>query len=239
MPINLNNNVLNSLGVDFLNESTIIQNNLLFHWDANNMASYPGSGTSWFSLTSNSRTATLNNGPTYDNSTNGGFITFDGSNDSATFTTFTLGNGELPWTICAWVRTTTAADGLGAGSILSNSSGGPVYAALSINTGKITYWTYSGGWFRIMGATTVNNNRWNFLCWAQKSNYYMDMYVNGVIDLSNGYSASGNNNPIDIMGASWAAPFNGSIGSVMVYNTTLSAAQILQNYNSTRHRFGV
>ena len=239
MPINLNNNVLNSLGVDFLNESTIIQNNLLFHWDANNMASYPGSGTSWFSLTSNSRTATLNNGPTYNNSTNGGFITFDGSNDSATFTTFTLGNGNLPWTIMAWVRTTTGADGLGAGSILSNSSGGPVYSALSINAGKITYWTYENNWFRIMGGTNVNNNRWNLLCWVQKNNNFMDMYVNGVIDLSNGYSRSGNNNPIDIMGASWAAPFNGSIGSVMVYNTTLSAAQILQNYNSTRHRFGV
>jgi hypothetical protein len=239
MPINLNNNVLNSLGVDFLNESTIIQNGLLFHWDANNMASYPGSGTSWFSLTSNSRTATLNNGPTYNNSTNGGFITFDGSNDSATFTTFTLGNGDSPWTIMAWVRTTTGADGLGAGSILSNSSGGPVYSALSINQGKITYWTYFNGWFRIMGSTTVNNNRWNFLCWVQKNNYYMDMYVNSILDHSNGYTPSGNNNPIDIMGASWAAPFNGSIGSVMVYNTTLSAAQILQNYNSTRHRFGV
>jgi hypothetical protein len=239
MPINLNNNVLNSLGVDFLNESTIIQNNLLFHWDANNMASYPGSGTSWFSLTSNSRTATLNNGPTYNNATNGGFITFDGSNDSATFTTFTLGNGDLPWTIMAWVRTTTGADSLGGGSILSNSSGGPVYSALSINAGKITYWTYENGWFRIMGGTNVNNNRWNLLCWVQKNNNFMDMYVNGVIDLTNGYSRSGNNNPIDIMGASWAAPFNGSIGSVMVYNTTLSAAQILQNYNSTRHRFGV
>lgn len=239
MPINLNNNVLNSLGVDFLNETTIIQSGLLFHWDANIMASYPGSGTSWFSLTPNTRTATLNNGPTYNNSTNGGFITFDGANDSATFTTFTLGNGDLPWTIMAWVRTTTGADGLGQGSILSNSSGGPVYAALSINQGKITYWTYESFWYRIMGATNVNNNRWNLLCWVQKNNNFMDMYVNGVIDLSNGYSRSGNNNPIDIMGASWTAPFNGSIGSVMVYNTTLSAAQILQNYNSTRHRFGV
>lgn len=239
MSINLNNNELNSLGVEFLNESTIINDGLLFHWNANIMASYPGSGTSWFSLTPNTRTATLNNGPIYNNSTNGGFITFDGANDSATFTTFTLGNGDLPWTIMAWVRTTTGVDGLGQGSILSNSSGGPVYAALSINLGKITYWTYENGWFRIVGATNVSNNRWNLLCWVQKNNNYMDMYVNGVIDFSNGYSRSGNNNPIDIMGASWAAPFNGSIGSVMVYNTTLSAAQILQNYNSTRHRFGV
>lgn len=239
MPINLNNNVLNSLGIDLLNDTTIINSGLLYHWDANIMASYPGSGTSWFSLTSNSRTATLNNGPTYNNSINGGFITFDGSNDTATFSTFTLGNGNLPWTVCAWVRTSTTADGLGQGSILSNSSGGPVYSALSINTGKITYWTYSNGWFRIMGSTTVNNNRWNFLCWAQKDNYYMDMYVNGIIDHTNGYTPSGNNNPIDIMGASWAGYFNGSIGSVMVYNTTLTATEILQNYNATRHRFGV
>ncbi len=239
MPINLNSNELNGLGIDLLNDTTIINDGLLYHWDANIMASYPGSGTSWFSLTSNSRTATLNNGPTYNNSTNGGFITFDGSNDSATFSTFTLGNGNLPWTVCAWVKTTTTADGLGQGSILSNSSGGPVYSALSINANRITYWTYSNGWFRIMGSSVVNNNRWNFLCWVQKSNYYMDLYVNGIMELSDGYSASGNNNPIDIMGASWAGYFNGSIGSVMVYNTTLTLSQILQNYNSTRHRFGV
>jgi hypothetical protein len=239
MPINVNQNVLNNLGTKLLNDTTIINNNLLYHWDANNTSSYPGSGTSWFSLTTNSRTATLNNGPTYNNSTNGGFITFDGSNDSATFTTFTLGNGDLPWTILAWVRTTTGADGLGQGSILSNSSGGPVYSMMGVNSGKITYWTYESFWYRIIGSTNVNNNRWNLLCWAQKNNNFMDMYVNGIIDFSNGYSRSGNNNPIDIMGASWDGFFNGSIGSVMVYNTTLSATQILQIYNSTRHRFGV
>jgi hypothetical protein len=239
MPINVNQNVLNDLGTKLINDTTIINSNLLYHWDANITASYPGSGTSWFSLTNNSRTASLNNGPTYNNSSNGGFITFDGANDSATFSTFTLGNGNLPWTVCAWVRTTTTVDGLGAGSVLSNSSGGPVYSVMGVNVGKMIYWTYSGGWFRLTGSATVNNNKWNFLCWAQKDNYYMDMYVNGVIDLSNGYSASGNNNPIDIMGASWAGYFSGSIGSVMVYNSTLSSSQILQNYNATRHRFGV
>jgi|694.fasta_scaffold33792_2 hypothetical protein len=237
MPINLSGNELNSLGVKLLNDSSVITSGLLYYWDAGIATSYPGSGSSWTDLTGNGRTITLYNGPTY-STTTGGQLSFDGGDDYGMMTTFNLGNGNVAWTISAWVRTGTSADGLGAGAIFSNSSGGPVYSSIGINSGRISYWSYSGGWFRLIGSTTVNNNLWQHLTWVNRTNTTMDMYVNGIKDLSAGSSPSGNNNPIDIIGGSWTAKFAGIIANAKVYNVAFSDAQVIQDFASQRVRFG-
>ena len=51
---------------------------LVLNLDAGNAASYPGSGTDWFDLTSEGHDSTLINGPTFD-SGDGGSIVFDGT----------------------------------------------------------------------------------------------------------------------------------------------------------------
>jgi hypothetical protein len=240
MPINLGGNEFNSLGTKLLVNTSIPTSSLSYYWDAGLIDSYPGSGTTWFDFMG-SRNGTLNNGPVY-NSGNGGYIAFDGSNDSNTFSTFSLGNGNQAWTIHAWIRTTSGGStSLGQGAVFSNSSGGPVYSSICVTGNVIGYWTYySGDWRRIAGSTNVSDNTWRLLTWVQKSNYYMDGYVNGALDLNNGYAESGNNNPIDMMAASWAGAFQCNIGLAAVYfGTSHSQSQILQFYNGTRQRFGV
>jgi hypothetical protein len=59
----------------------ILQQNLLFHFDAANSRSYPGTGTTWTDLSGNGRNGSLTNGPTFV-STNPKYFTFDGSNDT-------------------------------------------------------------------------------------------------------------------------------------------------------------
>ena len=49
------------------------------------------------------------------------------------------------------------------------------------------------------------------------------VYALGVADTLNGYRGE----------------WNGLIGTTRVYHKTLTAAQVLQNYNATRHRLGV
>jgi hypothetical protein len=239
MPINVNGNEINSLGVKLLTDTNIPTGSLTYYWDAGLPSSYPGSGTTWTDFMGN-RNGTLNNGPAYSTG-NGGHISFDGSNDSCTFTTFNLGNGNVPWTIHAWIRTTSGAStSLGQGAVFSNTSPGPVYSSIGVTGNTISYYTYYGGWYRIAGSVNVSDNTWRLLTWVQKSNYYMDGYVNGTLDLNNGYAESGNNNPIDVMGASWVGGFQCNIGSVAVYyNLSHSQSQILQYYNATRQRFGV
>lgn len=213
---------------------------LTFCLDAGNKRSYPGSGATWYDASTSKPASTLFNSPTY-TSTGGAYFTFDGTDDFGTMPNTQLGNGNLAWTVSAWVKSSTTVDGLGLGSVLSNASGGPVYSMMGINAGKICYWTYySDAWRQKLGVATVNNNVWHMLTWAQYTNYTMDMYVDGVIDKNVDNSTSGNNNPIDRFGGSWAGYFSGQISQILIYqDVTLTASQILQNFNATRMRYGV
>lgn len=68
----------------------------------------------------------------------------------------------------------------------------------------------------------------------------MDMYVDGVLDASVANSTSGNNNPVDRIGGSWAGYYNGNIAALSIYKgTALTAAQVKQNYNALKSRFGL
>lgn len=169
-------------------------------------------------------------------------FSFNGTTDNLTIPTISLGNGNLPWTCSAWVKTTTnVGNTLGAGSILSNQSGGPVYSCMCVNSGKIAYWTYqNAAWAQKLGVgATVNDGNWHMLTWVNNANNTMDMYVDGALDSNVANSTSGNNNPVDMIGSSWAAKFAGSIASMQVYNVALTAEQVALNFAAFRGKYGV
>ena len=224
----------------------VITSGLTLLLDAGDINSYPRSGTTWYDVSNSGKNVTLVNGPSF-NSANSGYFSFDGSDDYGSiaggFYAITLGNGELSWTTTAWVKTSTSADGLGQGSVISNSSGGPVYSMMGLNTGRIVYWSYHpslGGWYRNLGNTTINNNAWHMLTWVNYGNSTMQMYVDGVLDSSTFSSLSGNNNPLDIIGGSWAGRFAGDIACLSINKGfALSSSQVVQNYQAQKTRFGL
>ncbi len=171
-----------------------------------------------------------------------GGVVFDGINDYVLLNNvLNLGNGDLPWTVNAWVKTTTTVGNLaGVGPILSNSSGGPVYSTMGVNAGKMVYWHYDqsagGPWTSILGNITVNDNQWHMLTWVQKNNYTMDMYVDGVLDRSNVFSRAGNNNPINILGGSYNARFNGNIADIQVHRRSFSSQEVMENFNALKEK---
>jgi hypothetical protein len=224
-------------------QGNIVTNNLTYIWDAGNLVSYPGSGVTTYNMTG-SIAGNLQNGVGFDKGY-GGYWSFDGANDRILLDnsnySFTLGNGDSNWTVNTWVRTTTTANALGAGSVLSNSSGGPVYSMMGVNSGKIVYWTYQNdAWSQKLGSTTVNDGNWHMLTWVNFSNSTMAMYVDGVLDTNVANSTSGNNNPIDIIGASWAAFFQGDIANIQVYQgKAFSLSEVKQNFSAYSSRFGL
>ena len=62
----------------------MVTDGLIFYLDAANPRSFVSGSTSWYDMTRNSNNGTLTNGPTYDSS-NGGAVVFDGSNDYINF----------------------------------------------------------------------------------------------------------------------------------------------------------
>lgn len=217
-----------------------IETGLVLSLDAANPTSYVSGSTTWRDLSGNNNSGSLINGPTFSTEA-GGSIVFDGSNDYVTIPNTTMGNGNIAWTINTWTKTTTAVNSLGLGSIVSNASGGPVYSMLGVNEGKIVYWTYqSNAWSQKLGVRTINDGNWHMLTWVNYTNYTMDMYVDGTFDVNVANSTSGNNNPLDRVGGSWAGYYNGFISIFQITkNKALSASEVLQNYNAMRGRFGI
>ena len=140
--------------------------------------------------------------------------------------------GIVAWTVSAWVKSTTTVNGLGQGSVASNDGSGPVYSMMGINSGKMVYWTYQGGWVQFLGVATINDGDWHYLTWVNYSDTTMDMYVDGVFDKNITNSTSGNNNPIDTIGNSWSARFDGEIAALHIYSKSLTVEEITQNYNA-------
>jgi hypothetical protein len=127
---------------------------------------------------------------------------------------------------------------LGLGSILSNSSSGPVYSMMGVNNGRIVYWTYqNNAWSQKLGTNIVNDDKWHYLTWVNY-NYTMRMYVDGVLDTIVADSTSGNYNPVDRICGSWAGRFSGQISSIEIMNgNVLQPSDVLQNYNTKKGRF--
>lgn len=73
----------------------IVTDGLVLYYDAANPSSYPGSGNVIYDLSRNRNNGTLINSPSYD-TTNGGSLIFDGTNDYIQFTSTYAG------TICFW-----------------------------------------------------------------------------------------------------------------------------------------
>jgi hypothetical protein len=197
-------------------------------------------GGGWVDRSGNNNHGELVNGPTF-NSGNLGSISFDGVDDFISIPNITMGNGNIPWTISTWTKTTTTVNALGQGSIISNSSGGPVYSMLGVNNGRIVYWTYqNNAWSQKLGNSIINDGNWHNLTWVNYQNSTMDMYVDGILDSNVTNSTSGNNNPLNIIGASWAARYSGLISNLSIYkNKSLTTQEVLQNYNATKSRYGL
>jgi hypothetical protein len=237
MPVNLGGNEINSVGVRLLNDTSLYKTNLVWLWDAGLISSYPGSGGTWTEWVSGTNNGTLTNGPTYSN-VGGGSILFDGSNDYISFNTFTLGGP--PWSVSFWFKTSSTDGGL-----FSHYSGGPVGNAFETQSGKLTYRYYNNlGWNQSPASTTsVNTNTWVYATFSTgaSATSTFTYYYNGIADgtfTPAGTGVGGGN--MGSIGMLWGfSNFNGYIAQVSVHTTQLSAAQILQNYNSQRQRFGV
>lgn len=218
--------------------TSIVMNGLVMYLDAANSRSYSGSGTSWYEISGSGSTATLSNSPTFSSINNGGFI-FNGSNQYATVPTasrFDFSTGST--TVTAWFKLTSS----GYNCIVSKRNGtgfqlyslsGKLYAdgagtagkssSQSVNTGNIFY-----------GAVVYD-----------RASSLMRLYINGVED---GNVALASTTLTDVAGVNIGRAtlgggssdyFNGTIYQVQIYNRALSAAEIKQNYNATKRRFGL
>jgi len=244
-----------------------VTNGLVLCLDAANKRSYPGTGTVWTDLSGRGNNGTLTNGPTF-NSGNGGSIVFDGSNDyvkvgnpeSLQFNNATFSYGCWFY----WTNTNTYATLMGKrdGSNNVNVPGGSNYNQYNMTISESMccgpagkklggYISCDGG--SVQGGSLIanlpNNTGW-IHAFITINTTEQKLYLNGVLSSTTTQNFTGKT--FKIVGRSFYVgavggefegsiinPFNNKISSVQVYNRTLSASEVLQNYNATRGRFGI
>lgn len=173
-------------------------------------------------------------------------MTYLGTNEY-TFTGgdwFTVSNmavsGAGARSVFAWVKASSAAQKC----ILSTGTAANSQAFNLVTYGgntKIGVMGYNNDFYPSSGAN-IFTNTWHYVG-ATYDGTYINTYVDGVLDNTSGamtMATTGNNNYIGKSNHVGAENYwSGSISVVHAYNRALSAAEVFQNFNALRGRFGV
>ena len=222
----------------------ITKSGMFANWDAGDPQSYNG-GQTWTD-TANGFTGALNNGGdgslTFDPA-NGGSLEFDGTDDRIGPITLPGDYSSTARSVIVWVAVDIYTSGSAEWTILnsaadkfsvsmgqSNYSGGFLFRSAVTNTS-----TYRGGF----STSGLVDGSWQcFAFTINASNEIVAMYHNGE-SKSNTISNAMNLQSATYIGSSSSGGYMlGNIGTVRFYTKTLSAAEILDNYNKTKARFG-
>jgi hypothetical protein len=226
---------------------------LVLYLDASAKNSYNDlvDARTWKDMSGNGYNGTLTN-TTY-SSNNGGSIVFNGTNSYVLFSnTSTILNGLPAATMNMWINVTRRGGGgqkyqAIAGwrddgdtdffFLLLDSSGATVSTEFRTRTSAI---------YDVGVDYTSNFGSWKFISAVVSSNR-TDLYINGSLAGSNVskagvFGASSNQLRIGSDSASPSLityPMQGSMANFLVYNRALTAAEVTQNFNATRGRFGL
>jgi hypothetical protein len=150
----------------------------------------------------------------------------------------------------AWVYLSTTADQVFIGSQYGTSSNNSF--ALWLQSGTFYFGVNTGGTFYAAASSAPSTSTWYHLVHTYNGTTQY-LYINGVLVTTYNSAASGNmtydtSNTLLAIGADFNGTgyntgptlfVNAKMPIVKIYNIALSAAQVLQNYNATKGRFGL
>ena len=221
--------------------NTIVQQGLVLNLDAGNPYSYAGAGTTFYDVSNTALSWTTNN-TTY-NSDPIKYFSYNGSSSWLQSSTSAAYDSQTITMECWFYPTTLTQDGF----LFEKGQVNTQYS-MFLAFGNTFYFRTIGGTINnqdltFTTSTYITANIWNHVVCTYNGSTKI-VYVNGIQAASvaaSGTLQTGQTN--QYIGKYGAAgnnfPFNGRIAESRVYNIALSAAQVLQNYNATKGRFGL
>ncbi len=221
---------------------SINESGLLLHLDAGNKSSYPGTGATWKDLSGNGYNATLVHAPVW-SSAGGGSFAFDGANDCA-YTTATAFTANTPFTISVWAKDPNAF--ISRKVILANKQDWATGQGVALETawgGNGPYWLIVDTVTQNAVATVSSPYTWKNFVLTRRSDNKMYVYNNGVYVGWSATVAGTVTDQYNFFALAATGDFNRkyafSLAQFLVYQREFSVAEILQNYNATKGRFGL
>lgn len=194
-------------------------------------------GTSLIDLSGNGKNATLANGVVY-NYFNNGILNFNGTNQYATCSHPTGSSYGITYEI--FVKLNELTD-----NVILGFNNSTYFSGLSIIGGTRFIGYLSASNYKYFNNTTIQTGTWYHLVMYVGSSDASDIkgYVNGVLDTTttNHTGTAYTPTTLTIAASNNLATYwlGCDIGIVRCYNRELTAAEVLQNYNANRGRFGI
>jgi len=173
-------------------------------------------------------------------------VTLDGTNDYIDLgSDVSISPDNQGWTTEYWFNTNSA------GTLQHfNSAENDEFNAnwLAIYNSKLAVWNRSPGYWKY-GDTIIQSNTWYqavFICDSGGTN--MRFYINGKAEggthVGNSWNATYSSLDVRYIGkyeynGGHSRYFNGEIEAVKIYDRALTSAEVLQNFNATKDRFGL
>lgn len=212
---------------------SIVRNGLVMYLDAANSKSYVSGSNSWVDISRNNNTGSLINGPTYTTASGGGIV-FDGAND---YVLTPLNIDANPVSVSAWCYPYNVSGNHGV--FLTDNGGWD--KGVEFNAGQ---WAIHNGSNLSNTGVTASANRWYNCCVVYATNNIF-FYVNGNRVWTLGSAPGGSvGSTLEIGRANYSGGagsrfYSGIVSAVLAYNRVLTDAEVLQNYNATKKRFGL
>lgn len=210
---------------------------LTLNLDAGDSTSYPGSGTTWTDLAGTADNITLVNSPTY-TSVAPAYFTFNGTTQYGTGS----GTGVLPttaYTKSVWFYINAYADN----NLISSDTGGHFMYMGGSGSTKIYCGHANWGVYTAYPSTaSISLNTWYNAALTFTTTDGMVLYLNGTQDstyTANKTAHAGNGSTNLGCFAAAGNLLNGRIAQVHCYNRALTAAEVTQNYNTYKARYGL
>lgn len=241
----------------------LVTSGLVFHLDATNSSSYSGTGSTWTDLSGNGYNASLVNSVGYtSDATAGGVLTFNGSNQYVTTPIGPMSYSNPTFSYDIWFKLTASQTGLNGSStpgggfrIIAGGSIGHFESVMYCTDFSGTKLPYGGFIGRYGGGGSGTQG------WSVHPNYLetLNVWFNFAVTHTSGSSAFYKNG-VSLGTQNWSyTTFStstntwfgngnsdvysgyygpGRVAQIRYYNRVLSASEVLQNFESTKSKFG-
>ncbi len=241
----------------FTRGANVVTNGLVLYLDAANPKSYINGTTNWRDMAGSVYLGTLTNGPTF-NSDNYGSIVFDGANDyvnsstypvTSTFSFYT-GSFSLEATVRPTNYQTASYFGLVNMIMIKGNSASTINYSTQVTSDTSVSFIKRGSAESLQYTTftvpSMLNKISNIVFTVNPTGTTVTCYLNGNLIGSAAITGTpiepSSNDTLRFSGISTTGlgtQFIGNIYNAKIYNRTLTAAEVQQNYNALKPRFNL
>jgi hypothetical protein len=214
----------------------IVTDGLVSYWDAANLRSFPGSGTSWSDLSRFKYNLVARNSPTFVSSNAASYFILNGTNQDFYLASYGLTFTSITINLWVWRN---GAQNVYDGLVSNQSRSGFIYSDSGTSFSYI--WNNDVSTFTYSSGVDSSNQTW-VMATLTVSPTDVKWYLNGILQHSRIYGHSSttiSNLYIGSDAGTGGRYYNGRISMVQIYNLALTSIEILQIYNATKGRYGL